>query len=206
MKEQLIGILLSVMAGCIIMILHELPKSLVYYAMNRKNGNQHVSQFMKLHKYIDPVGLLFCAAAYAGFSKPYMYRIKEKKVNLILGITGFVSLICIFGVSLGVLNIGFGGRAGEILTAKYQSEREMMNAALPVLFWLNMSMISLGTVFVNLFPVSTFDLGLIVAGRSPARYLSIIKNDYFIKLILILALAVGIISSICGQILNYLIL
>lgn len=49
---------------------------------------------------------------------------------------------------------------------------------------------------VNLFPVSTFDMGLVVAGASPQNYLGIIKADSSIKLILMLVFILNLINMV----------
>lgn len=60
----------------------------------------------------------------------------------------------------------------------------------------NMYIISINMLIVNLFPVSTFDMGLLIAGRSPSKYFSIIRNDFLIKILLILSILFGIIPTL----------
>ena len=61
------------------------------------------------------------------------------------------------------------------------------------LFWIYMAALSAGMFLINLFPVSIFDMGLCIAGVSSRHYLGIIKNDMLIKVILMLAIAMGVI-------------
>ncbi|MBQ1393889.1 MAG: hypothetical protein IIY81_10255, partial [Lachnospiraceae bacterium] len=55
------------------------------------------------------------------------------------------------------------------------------------------AILSVSMFFVNLFPISVFDMGLCIAGVSSKHYLGIIKSDMLIKIILMLAIAVGVI-------------
>ena len=49
-------------------------------------------------------------------------------------------------------------------------------------------MLSFGMFVANLFPVSTFDMGLLIAGTSPTGYLGMLKADGTVKLIFVLVL------------------
>ncbi len=197
MKEQLIGMVMSFLTGIIIMILHELPKSIIYNQLSEKK----YKGIWKLYQYIDPIGLVFCVTTFAGFSRPYMYRIKEKKINMILGITGFFSLFTIFVTSISVLRFQYADVDVNIpLTS--------MNAYIRILvylFWYFSALLSCGMILVNLFPVSTFDFGLLIAGKSPSKYFSIIRNDYIIKMVLILAVMLGLINVFSSNIVRFLV-
>ncbi len=174
MVEQLFGIGATLLAACVVMILHELVKSLVFVARSGK-GNLKKHKIFYLHEYIDPIGLLFCLFGFAGFSKPYMYRMQNKQTNFYVGVVGFITLLC----------MAFGG----LLMC-----RSTQNIYVYV-FFQYISVLSIGMFFVNLFPVSVFDMGLILAGKAPDKFISSIKNDYTIKMILILAIILGIIRS-----------
>ena len=60
----------------------------------------------------------------------------------------------------------------------------MTKLFLPVLF----CTIWLPNAVANLFPVSTFDMGLLIAGTSPTGYLGMLKVDGTVKLIFVLVL------------------
>lgn len=188
---------MSLLSGIVIMILHELPKSIVYSKLSHKKD----ISIWKLFQYIDPIGLIFCVTTYAGFSRPYMYRIKEKKTNFILGITGFLSLFFVFSVSIVVLRTCF---TTGVTNLKFTSVDTTVTI-LSYLFWYFCALLSCGMIFVNLFPISTFDLGLLVAGKSPSRYFSIIRGDYMIKMLLALSLLLGIINLFSRYIIQFLI-
>lgn len=56
-----------------------------------------------------------------------------------------------------------------------------------------LAILSLGMLIANLFPISTFDMGLVIAGISSQKYLNIIKMDGVIKVIFILAVLLNLI-------------
>lgn len=191
MEKQLIEILAILIAGSIIMIVHELPKAIVYNMNNKEQSLKQKNAIFKVFNYIDPIGLIFCVTTHTGFSKPYMYRIKEKKTNFLLGITGFVSLIIIFAISLTLVKVN----AGKNSSFTSYSNIDFFFKYLIYSIMNYTTLISISMIFVNLFPVSTFDMGLLIAGKSPDKYFSIIKNDYYIKMILIFAIIFGIIET-----------
>lgn len=199
MKVQLLQLLAVTLAGMIVMIMHELPKSVVYQLRNTNGQNK--AAIFKVWQYIDPIGLLFCVTTTAGFSKPYMYRIKEMKTNLLLGITGIVTLIVMFvGSTLAWKELYPVGASYT-----YSTTIEWVVKMLPNYIIQYISVLSINMLLVNLVPISTFDIGLIVAGKSPSKYFSIIKNDYMIKMILIMIILFGVISNLSGMILHALI-
>lgn len=191
MKIQLIRLISALLAGSLVMILHEFPKAFIFKRINSSKGVKSKHNIYKLHHYIDPIGLILCITNQTGFSKPYMYRIKDKRTNLILGITGFLSLAAIFMLSMAALKFGVG------MNAKFSYSE---TAGLPVMFLqgfiVYMALISISMFIVNLFPVSTFDMGLCIAGKSPTKYFAIIRNDYFIKMMLILIIMFRFITSL----------
>lgn len=183
MKEQLITVAAILGAGCFVMIVHELVKSIVFAIRSRKQSSEKHKIF-HLYQYIDPIGLLFCLFGFAGFSKPYMYRMRDKKTNLYVGIAGFITLFIL--AASGLLVCKMTQSVVIFVIAQY------------------ISVLSIGMFFVNLFPVSVFDLGLIIAGAAPEKFFSIIKNDYTIKMILILTIILGIIRSFSANIFLFL--
>jgi hypothetical protein len=135
----------------------------------------------------------------AGFSKPYMYRIKDKKTNFILGIAGFTSLAMIFTASVLILRFGIGMNP-EFTYAPNIGMADFIFQCIMVY----MALLSLSMFIVNLFPVSTFDMGLCIAGKSPNKFFAIIRNDYLIKMILFFAIILPIIPGISRTILSIL--
>jgi hypothetical protein len=190
MKIQLIRLFAAFIAGGIVMILHEFPKAFVYNRLNPTQDHNRRSNIYKLHHYIDPIGLILCITNQAGFSKPYMYRIKDRKTNLILGITGLISLLIVFIASIAVLRFGIGINSN----LNYSETLNIFELVLQFII-VYIALISISMFIVNLFPISTFDMGLCIAGRSPSKYFVIIRNDYFIKMVLILVILFQFVTS-----------
>ncbi|MDF2587203.1 MAG: hypothetical protein K0S41_1044 [Anaerocolumna sp.] len=191
MTIQLIRLLASIIAGGIVMIIHEFPKALIYNLMNPNQEKNRKRNIYKLHHYIDPIGMILCATNQAGFSKPYMYRIKDKKTNLILGITGFISLLITFAISISVLKFGIGMGSNFA----YSESISMVQLILQCIL-VYIALISLSMTIVNLFPISTFDIGLILAGTNPKQFYNIIRYDYFVKMILLLVVLFQLLTSL----------
>ncbi|WFR60036.1 hypothetical protein QA584_13435 [Anaerocolumna sp. AGMB13025] len=190
MKIQLIRLIAAFIAGGIVMILHEFPKAYIYNRLNPNQDPKKKRNIYKLHHYVDPIGLILCITNQAGFSKPYMYRIKDKRTNLILGITGMISLFVMFLVSMAVLRFGIGINSN----LNYSETISIVSLVLQFIL-VYIALISLSMFIVNLFPVSTFDMGLCIAGISPSKYFLIIRNDYFIKMVLLLVIMFQFITS-----------
>ena len=95
MKEIILeGVICAVAAG-VLMILHELAKAMVYMGIQRHLGSKrrYSHSIWEVHRYLDPVGIILSITSSVTFSRPFMFRIQSKKVNRILGITGFAVLL-----------------------------------------------------------------------------------------------------------------
>lgn len=204
MREQLIVLVASICAGALVMILHEFPKALLFHILERKRtdtdskeaskkpeSKEKQQKLMSLHHYIDPIGLIFCVILRVGFSKPYYYRIRDKKLSRMLGLTGLISLLLQFLVSSALLRFVFG-MDGRILVPN--------NVSFGYEFFLYLlscySIISIGMFLTNLFPIVAFDMGLLIASASPLKFYSIIRGDYLIKMVWLFTVLLGILNSI----------
>ncbi len=190
MKIQLIRILAAFIAGVIVMIIHEFPKAYLYNRINPKQESQRKRNIYKLHHYIDPIGMVLCITNQAGFSKPYMYRIKDKKTNMYMGVLGLFTLLLVFSISILTLHFGLGISSDLRLSENISDLDLIMQVTL-----VHIAVISFSMFIVNLFPVATFDMGLCIAGVSPSKYFTIIKNDYFIKVMVILVIIFQFVTS-----------
>lgn len=201
MNEILLEIAVGIFISILLMVMHELSKSIVYKIICRRNGysNNGSHSIFEVWRYIDPVGIILSVTSYAPVSKPHMFRIRDKKTNLILGIIGFAVNIILFTGSIIILIYGYGGDNG-INTALNMG----IGSRIIVLSFQYIAILSFGMFVVNLFPVSTFDMGLIIAGISARYYLNIIKSDSKIKLILLITLLLDIIHYACVRIINVL--
>ncbi|MBE5960196.1 MAG: hypothetical protein E7256_02220 [Lachnospiraceae bacterium] len=196
MKEQLMVLAASFIAGAIIMILHELPKAMIYQ-YNEKKHNLPYKNVFSLYHYIDPIGLIFCVVTKAGFSKPYLYRIKEKKMNMILGIAGYLSLLVQFLASTAVLRFCFHMDYTFVIVGSHSFLYEFM-----VYFTCAYALISMGMLITNLFPYMASDMGLVIAATSPLKFFTVIRADYLIKMVWLFTVLLGIIRSISGAVLG----
>lgn len=204
MKQQIIELVTALIAAVILMVVHELSKSLVYYSMDHDEDKMPLRHAFKLHRYIDPIGLIFCITTYGGFSKPYMYKIKNKAVSKALGIAGFLSLGIVFFSNVLLLKGIFMVRLSE------QGMLEGQVTGTVSLFFMylcfHFAFMSLGMLFVNLFPLASFDMGNVVAGISPMKFFELLSKDYFMKLILLFTFLLGIIPKLVKLALVFMVL
>lgn len=207
MREALLSVGAALVAGIVIMILHELPKSIIYCVRSRSEWKEQpnyeqrikrtIKDISKVWRYVDPIGLLLCVTTYSGFSKPYMYRMKDRKTNKISGYVGFIMLFMIAVVNILILRIYFFDVDFGKITTLHD-----ITSVIPFYFFKFMAYISINMFIINLIPISTFDMGLLIAGYSPSKYFSIIKNDHNIKLILLFTVLLGIVSTISSLIMS----
>lgn len=193
MKRLILEIVICLAAAALLMVLHELFKAVIFVLLRGKENNKQSIKrrgIWKLWRYIDPLGLVLAVTCYVPVSKPFMFRIRDKKTNLIIGISGLVFLTVIFFGSVQVIHIIYGTNANVAAALNSSGNRRA-----GILFWQYMQMLSFDYFIVNLFPVSTFDMGHIIAGKSARIYLGIIKADTQIKLLLILTLFLNLINA-----------
>ena len=69
--EYIIEITAVLSASALAMILHELPKSIIYVLTGRHCEEKDKYRIFKLSRYIDPVGLILFLTCHAGCSRPY---------------------------------------------------------------------------------------------------------------------------------------
>ena len=208
MKEALLSVSAALVAAIVIMILHELPKSIIYCVRSLAEWKEQpnyelrikrtVRDICKLWKYVDPIGLLLCVTTYSGFSKPYMYRMKDRKTNKIAGFTGFFILLLIAVLNTLIIRTYFL----PIDVNEFTIVNDSISNLVSFYFFNSMAFISINMLLINLIPISTFDMGLLIAGYSPSKYFSIIKNDHYIKMILLFSVIVGVISIISSLIMD----
>ncbi len=199
MKLQLLEVAASMLAAILIMILHEVPKSLLFLFRRRREEKSieekkkwKWSSVFLIHQYIDPIGLLLLITTYGGFSKPYMFRIRDRKTNFMIGLLGFFNLFLIYVCSMCILRYQY-----QIITPEgLKNLTGGIWNCFGNLFWIYMGILSLGMFLINLFPVSIFDMGLIIAGNSPRAYLRMIQQDSLVKLIVLMTMAIGVNTSL----------
>lgn len=187
MREILLEIGICLAAAAFLMVYHECVRLLAYMCCQRSVKCFQTSPW-KVWKYIDPVGLILSLTSMVPVSKSYFFRIRDGWANLYLGIAGLLSLIAVLVGSIAVLRIGYGGIDGlNHLVLDHWWD------AIPPIFVQYLAMLSAGMLVANLFPISTFDMGRIVAGVSPAGYLAILESDGTLKLIFVLVVLLDMI-------------
>lgn len=189
MKEQILLLLAAFLASSLIMIFHEIPKIIVHH----KNINPI--------KFIDPVGLIFCITGNCGFSKPYIYLGRDKKISKWSGMVGLASLFFLYIGSVLVARYGLKPLTGEMNL--YTGKGILLLFSYFTIQY--MGIISFGMFVTNLFPMAAFDMGQIIRGCSDHLYFSILKGDYLIKIIYLITVVLGIIKIFGVQCTMYLI-
>lgn len=190
MEEILLEAAICIVAASLLMAVHELSKALAYMAIQRREHTQRkfAHSIWEVYRYLDPVGIFLSVTSSVAFSRPFMFRIQKKRTNLILGITGFLVLLLCFGGSIFAIRSHVLGVDGMLTLSGHGLGRKCVTLLIQYL-----AILSLGMIIANLFPISTFDMGLIIAGISSPKYLNIIKMDAVIKIIFILAVLLNLI-------------
>lgn len=191
MIQRLYQLGISVLAAAFVMVIHELPKAIVYRYFYK--GRKNKTSIWNVIQYIDPIGLIFFVTTYAGFSKPYPYLIKKKKESFSIGIIGLATL----GVFV----------TGSLFLWRYLAS-DMMMLGRSQMFFLSFLrfciLYSINLCLVNLFPIVTFDMGLILSGKAAKYALSIRQNDYLLKMIVLLLMVFQVLPMIGSLILRIL--
>ena len=187
MKEILFEIGICLASSAFLMIYHECVRLVVYMICQRSVKCFRTAPW-KVWRYIDPIGLILSLTSMVPVSKPYFFHIRDRRTNFYVGIAGIISLLAVLAGSIAVLRIGYGGIDG----LNHLVLPHWWNAIVPILVQY-LALLSAGMLVANLFPISTFDMGMIVAGVSPAAYLGMIKSDGTVKLIFVLVVLLDMI-------------
>ena len=195
----------SIIAASIVMIIHEFVKALAYKCYinmyNKKYNKLNICPgIFRLGRYIDPIGLILSVTNYVSFSRQYPFIIKSKKASFLIGAIGYLTLAFTFSASVFGYKVLFA--LGGILLGDY----EFTIGYLVILFQEVLKGIIIYSIFMliaNLFPISTFDISLIVAAVSPMAYIKIRKFDLFYKLLFMVLTLLGVFSVAGIYIANY---
>jgi hypothetical protein len=196
MREDLILLAASLLAGILCMILHEVPKVMLYRRYIRKNSIQELmaTTYGKVNPihFIDPIGLLFCVMFRVGFSKPSYYRMKDKELNRKLGIVGLLSIMVQFLFVVSALRFGFGMDAKLALPFDSHLLYEFS-----MYFLASYAIICIGMLLSNLFPLLSTDMAWLLTSQSPMKFIVLLKSDFLIKMVWILLVILGVTPGIC---------
>ena len=161
MKEMVFEWLICILCASVLMIIHEMVKTAIYLLQKRRMHQKAAfsHSMWAVYRYIDPIGLILAVVSNVPFSKPFMFRVRDKKTNLVMGISGFCILVAVFALCICSLHFDLFG-----LDSILQQDPNCLWAKGVVLAGQYMAILSFGMFVANLFPVSVFDMGLIVAG------------------------------------------
>jgi hypothetical protein len=195
MHENLILMAASLIAGIVCMILHEIPKVMLYRRYIRKKPVEELmmTTYGKVNPvhFIDPIGLLFCIMFRVGFSKPSYYRMKDKELNCKLGITGLLSLMVQFLILVSVLRFGLG------LDAKLSiPDNSSFLFEFSMYFLASYAIICVGMFLTNLFPLLSTDMAWLLTSQSPMKFIVLLKSDFLVKMVWILLVILGVLPGI----------
>lgn len=191
MIDSVIYILINFICGAVVMIWHELPKSVAAHFLTHSVFRKKNMILPSPMKYIDPIGLiLFTFSSYGvGWQKPYEHnpnRLKDKERSLLV--------IAIIGQLASLLFMLF-----LIPVANYMiitDANKFIIQAVSKLIIFNMAIF-----IVNLLPVPPLDMSKIIHAFSPNTYFRLMQNERYIHSAFILLVAFGIIESFIGQML-----
>ncbi len=196
MRENLIFMAASLIAGVLCMILHEVPKVMFYrrYIRKKSIAELMITTYGKVNPvhFIDPIGLLFCIMFRIGFSKPSYYRMKDKDLNCKLAITGLLSLLVQFLGLISILRFGLGMDVNLSIPTHSSFFFEFL-----MYFLASYAIICVGMLLTNLFPLLSMDMGWVLTSQSPMKFTILLKSDFLIKMIWILLVILGILPEIC---------
>lgn len=191
MLDQVIEIVATIFAAILVMIFHEVIKYTTYLITEPKRKKTDFKNLLKVHKFIDVIGIVFFLTTWIGFSRTSKYKISKTKTLSLIGISGLISMLILFAVSAMLIKIG--------LVDPYIPETgTVLYVIITFLRKINVfvALFSLSMLFTNLLPLATFDLGYIIAGKSQEAYINILKADVLFKIIFTFLALSGFISSI----------
>lgn len=194
MKEKLLLIACTMAAAICVMVLHEFAKAFAFFCTQKEKG-KWISIF-KFHKYIDPVGLIFSLTALSSFSKPNGYSIGSKKTNIAVGFAGFGSLtLMILGGVVFFRNYFFDFTYDGVFTP--------LKTRVIYYFVYYFVILAISMFIINFFPVSTFDVSILIAAYYPEKYFALIYSDMLTKGVLLVSILMGLIGNASVFIANY---
>ena len=194
MKEKLLLIACTMAAAACVMVLHEFAKAFAFFCTGKRK-KKLVSLF-QFHRYIDPIGMIFSLTSLSAFSKPSGYMVGGKKSNAAVGFAGFGSL------ALMILG-------GIIFYRSYFSDFTYDGVFTPLgtrllyYFTYYFVILAISMFLINFFPVSTFDISMLIAAYVPERYFGLIYADALTKSVLLVSILFGLIGNASVFIANY---
>lgn len=171
------------MATAWVMMLHELPKSIMYIITGRHCQKEDKYKIFRIFQYIDPIGLILFLLCHAGASRPYPYRLKERDTNIAIGMTGFLTLAIMIVASVALYNY---------LLMNYPVfynvgvDQPLMYVIIKMSWYFMYASIAL--FIVNLFPIATSDIFLLIVAVAPGKLMKLLKYDSIFKIALLMCM------------------
>ena len=186
--EFMIGLFVEILAvlvaSAFVMIVHELLKSIAYVLTGR-------------HCYVDSIGWILFLTCNAGFSKPFMYRLKEKDTNAAIGLTGFLTLAVLTMAALTVYVL-------KVRFIQYDDGTDFWNQLSYFIVALNgyVILFSISLFIVNLVPTITSDMALLIMAVSPKSLIPLARMDAGLKGVLLLLIILGVVGGLSNMVIN----
>lgn len=194
MKEKLLLIACTLAAAICVMVLHEFAKAFAYFCTRDEKKNFFA--MFRLYKYIDPVGIIFSLTALSAFSKPYGYSVGRKKTNAAVGFAGFGSLLLMIMGGVSFFRIYFSDFI-------YDGIYSPLGKRMLYYFVYYFVILAVSMLMINFFPVSTFDVAMLIAAYRPEKYFGLIYADMLTKGVLLVSILLGLVGNASVFIANY---
>ena len=84
----------------LVMIFHELIKNIVYMIYMSINGYSYkFTDYLKIHRSIDPIGVVLAMIETGIFSKQHTYIIRSRRAAITIGVSGIFSMLFLSAIS-----------------------------------------------------------------------------------------------------------
>lgn len=199
--EFMIGLFVEILAvlvaSAFVMIVHELLKSIAYVLTGRHCQKGDGWRIFRIFQYVDPIGWILFLTCNAGFSKPFMYRLKEKDTNAAIGLTGFLTLAVLTMAALTVYVL-------KVRFIQYDDGTDFWNLLSYFIVALNgyVILFSISLFIVNLVPTITSDMALLIMAVSPKSLIPLARMDAGLKGVLLLLIILGVVGGLSNMVIN----
>lgn len=175
----LLQIIITLICGVLTMLIHEVPKSIVAYALTHPVYKVNNKMNQNLLAYIDPVGLIMFVFFGVGWQKPYEYnssKFRNKNQGILsVALTGMFSNLLVMSLLIPTVSI--------------------IQSNLLLTFVLTLIQFNFTIVVVNLLPVPPLEMSKFIHAFSTNAYFKLVQNERIIHTIFILLLIVGIVAQ-----------
>lgn len=184
MIDMTINIIISLVAGVIVVLVHEVSK--YYFSLTLLHPIHRKRKDTKINflKYIDPVGLIIFVFSGIGWQKPGEYnpaRFKEKEKGLlVLSLVGFAASTLLI--------------VAMIPLAMYLYRSEILFGNYIFIFVYKLIYFSFALVVINLLPIPPLNMAKIIYALNPNFYFKLIQNERVIQAGFILMIAFGLLN------------